>query len=112
MIYDWLQHIEFANVWVLPFLGMLPVFIFLYYRSQAARKSTIRVSTAHAFKVKTFKNAFVHLPFWLRLLALGCLILALARPQVRDVRNRTKGEGIDMVLCIDVSGSMRSRDFY
>lgn len=112
MIYDWLQHIEFANVWVLPFLGMLPVFIFLYYRSMSARKSTIRVSTAHAFKVKTFKNAFVHLPFWLRLLVLGCLILALARPQVRDVRNRTKGEGIDMVLCIDVSGSMRSRDFY
>ena len=58
MIYDWLQHIEFANVWVLPFLGMLPVFIFLYYRTRAARKSTITVSTAHAFKVKTFENLF------------------------------------------------------
>ncbi|MGV3656797.1 MAG: vWA domain-containing protein, partial [Chitinophagaceae bacterium] len=112
MIYDWLQNIEFANVWVLPFLGMLPVFIFLYYRTKSERKSTFTVSTAHAFKVKTAKNAFIHFPFWLRLLALGCLILALARPQVRDVRNRTKGEGIDMVLCIDVSGSMRSRDFY
>jgi Ca-activated chloride channel family protein len=112
MIYDWLQHIEFANVWVLPFLGMLPVFVFLYYRTRAARKSTITVSTAHAFKVKSFKAGLVNLPFWLRLIALACLILALARPQVRDVRNRTKGEGIDMVLCIDVSGSMRSRDFY
>ena len=112
MIYEWLQHIEFANSWMLPFLGMLPVFVFLYYRTQAARKAALTVTTAHAFKLKTFKNAFVHLPFWLRLLALGCLILALARPQVRDVRNRTKGEGIDMVLCIDVSGSMRSRDFY
>ena len=112
MIYDWLQNIEFANVWMLPFLGMLPVFIFLYYRTRGARKSTVTVSTTQAFKVKTVKNAFVHFPFWLRLLALACLILALARPQVRDVRNRTKGEGIDMVLCIDVSGSMRSRDFY
>jgi Ca-activated chloride channel homolog len=112
MIYNWLQNIEFANVWMLPFLGMLPVFIFLYYRTRAARKSTLTVSTVQAFKVKTFKNAFVHFPFWLRLLALACLILALARPQVRDVRNRTKGEGIDIVLCMDVSGSMRSRDFY
>lgn len=112
MIYDWLQNIEFANVWMLPFLGMLPVFIFLYYRTKGTRKSTVTVSTTQAFKVKTAKNAFVHFPFWLRLLALACLILALARPQVRDVRNRTKGEGIDMVLCIDVSGSMRSRDFY
>jgi len=112
MIYDWLQNIEFANVWMLPFLGMLPVFIFLYYRTRGARKSTLTVSTTNAFKVKTSKNAFIHFPFWLRLLALACLILALARPQVRDVRNRTKGEGIDMVLCIDVSGSMRSRDFY
>lgn len=112
MIYEWLQHIEFANVWVLPFLGMLPVFVFLYYRTRTARKSTFTVTTAHAFGVKTFKAALVHLPFWLRLLALACLILALARPQVRDVRNRTKGEGIDIVLCIDVSGSMRSRDFY
>lgn len=112
MIYEWFQHIEFVNIWVLPFLGMLPVFAFLHYRTAAARKSTITVSTAQAFKVRTAKNAFIHLPFWLRLLALGCIILALARPQTRNVQNRTRGEGIDIVLCLDVSGSMRSRDFY
>jgi Ca-activated chloride channel family protein len=51
-------------------------------------------------------------PLWLRLLAMACIILALARPQTRNVQNRTRGEGIDIVLCIDVSGSMLSRDFY
>src|SRR5215203_3438568 len=112
MIYDWLQNIEFRNIWVLPFLGMLPVLAWLYFRTAATRKATVRVSTTNAFKVRTAKNALMHLPFWLRLMAMGCVILALARPQTRNVQNRTRGEGIDIVLCMDVSGSMLSRDFY
>ena len=109
MIYDWFQNIEFANIWVLPFLGMLPVLAFLHFRTFSARKSSVKVSSAAAFKIRTAKNIFLHLPFWLRLLALGCLILALAKPQTRNVQNKTKGEGIDIILCMDVSGSMRSR---
>lgn len=53
----------------------------------------------------------MHIPFWLRLLAIGCIILALARPQIRNVQSRTKGQGIDIILCMDVSGSMLSKDF-
>jgi Ca-activated chloride channel family protein len=52
-----------------------------------------------------------HLPFVLRLLALSCIILALARPQQHSDEQMRKGEGIDIVLCIDVSGSMLSQDF-
>lgn len=45
-----------------------------------------------------------------RMLGIACLILALARPQnVYEVR-KTEGEGIDVVLCIDVSGSMLAQD--
>lgn len=112
MLYEWFQHIEFANNWVLPALLMLPVIAWLYFRTTAVRKSVFTVSTAEAFRVRTARNFFVHLPLWLRLLALGCLILALARPQTPNVQNRTQGEGIDIILCMDVSGSMRSRDFY
>ena len=112
MIYDWLQHIEFRYVWVLPFLGMLPVLAWLHFRTARTRKATMAVSRAEAFKIRTAKNLLLHLPLWLRLLAMGCIILALARPQVRNVQNRTRGEGIDIVLCMDVSGSMLSRDFY
>jgi len=112
MIYEWLQHIEFKNIWVLPFLGMLPVLAWLHYRTAGTRHTTVAVSTMKTFTVRTFKNTLVHLPFWLRLLAMGCVILALARPQTRNVQNRMRGEGIDIVLCIDVSGSMLSRDFY
>jgi Ca-activated chloride channel family protein len=112
MIYSWLQHIEFKNVWVLPFLGMLPVLAWLYFRTAATRQAPLRTSTLNAFKIRTAKNFLLHLPLWLRLLAIGCIILALARPQTRNVQNRIKGEGIDIVLCMDVSGSMLSRDFY
>src|SRR5438270_3770685 len=112
MIYEWLQNIEFRNVWVLPFLGMLPVLAFLYFRTERNRHASMHVSTIRTFTVRNFKNTLLHLPLWLRLLAMGCIILALARPQTHNVQNRTRGEGIDIVLCMDVSGSMLSRDFY
>lgn len=111
MLYNWLQHIEFRNQWVLPLLLALPVIAWFYYRTPSWRKSALKVTSADAFKVRTARNAWIHFPFWLRLLAIGCLILALARPQLRNVQSREKGEGIDIVLCMDISGSMLSNDF-
>jgi len=111
MLYERLRHIEFANTWVLPFLLILPVLAWIYIRSQATSRGSVKVTSTHAFAEKTFRNFSVHIPAWLRLLAIGCVLLALARPQVRHVQNRNKGEGIDIVLCMDVSGSMLSRDF-
>lgn len=111
MLYDWLRHIEFKNQWVLPFLFALPVIAWYYYRTGSWRKSSFKVTSTNAFTVRTLRNSFVHFPFWLRLLAIGCVILALARPQVRNVTNKTKGQGIDIVLCMDISGSMLSADF-
>ncbi|MGN6401830.1 MAG: vWA domain-containing protein [Flavisolibacter sp.] len=111
MLYDWIQHIEFANKWILPFLGILPVLAWLHFKTQTVSKSSFTVSSANAFQAKTVKNFLVHLAFWFRLLAIGCVITALARPQIRDVQSRTKGEGIDIILCMDVSGSMLSKDF-
>jgi Ca-activated chloride channel homolog len=110
MLYEWFQHIEFANVWVLPFLGLIPVFIYMYYRSKRAPAS-FTVSTSEVFTVKSARNTWIHFPFWLRMLTVACLIVALARPQIRNVQSRNKGEGIDIVLCMDVSGSMLSKDF-
>ncbi|HJW15610.1 MAG TPA: VWA domain-containing protein [Flavisolibacter sp.] len=111
MLYNWFQYLVFANIWVLPFLGILPVLAFLHFRTQAGAKSTFIVSNARAFTSRTLRNSTLHLPFWLRLLALGCIITALARPQIRNTQSRTKGEGIDIILCMDVSGSMLSKDF-
>src|SRR3954468_7327806 len=112
MLYDWFQHIEFKNEWVLPFLLALPVLAWYYYTGQRGRKSSFKVTTTEAFRIRTAKNSWIHFPFWLRLLAIGCIIVALARPQVRNVQSRTRGQGIDIILCMDVSGSMLSADFF
>lgn len=58
-----------------------------------------------------WKTRLTHLPFVLRLLALACLILSLARPQTRFDEEQVSGDGVDIVLCLDVSGSMLAQDF-
>jgi len=48
--------------------------------------------------------------FGLRLLALAAIITALARPQVGKMTDDTEAEGIDIVVTLDLSGSMRALD--
>ncbi len=48
---------------------------------------------------------------WLRIPALACLVLALARPQVPAGYEQQGGPGIDIMLVLDISGSMQATDF-
>jgi len=52
-----------------------------------------------------------HILFIFRLLAISCIIIALARPQTGSEQQLTSGEGIDIVFCLDISGSMLAQDF-
>lgn len=95
---------------MLVLLLLVPFLIFWRIRRGNREDSSLTVSTTQAFGVRTWKNHFRQLPFVFRLLAISCLVLALARPQKRSQEQRTKGEGIDIMLCMDVSGSMGSAD--
>jgi Ca-activated chloride channel family protein len=53
----------------------------------------------------------LHLPFYLRLVALASLALALARPQLGYAWEESLTEGIDIELVLDISGSMAAEDF-
>ena len=53
-----------------------------------------------------------NLPTLLLLLAYGLAVVALARPQARDVTVERAAEGIDIVLVLDISTSMTADDFY
>ena len=108
MVYQWFQNIAFAHPGYLGLLVIIPFLWWFYFKR--SRQATFTVSTTHAFTVTSWKNRFRNLPIIFRLLAIICLILALARPQRRNDEQRSKGEGIDIILCIDVSGSMNSRD--
>lgn len=51
-----------------------------------------------------------HLLFAMRCAAIACLIVVIARPQTRDSWNKTNVEGTDIVLVLDISGSMQAAD--
>lgn len=110
MLYDWIKNMHFVYPIFFGLLVLIPLMIWWYGKKNSSLQSTITVSTAHAFSVTSWKNRFRHLPFILRLLAIVCLIITMAKPQKRNEEQRTEGEGIDIVLCMDVSGSMGSQD--
>ena len=60
---------------------------------------------------KTIRYYLRDLPFVLRAAAFALLVVALARPQDVERLSHTNTEGIDIMLAIDVSGSMLARDF-
>jgi Ca-activated chloride channel family protein len=110
MLYDWIRDMDFASPYAFGLFALLPLLVYWYMKKGNRQMAAVKVSTSHAFNAVSWRNRLRHLPFILRLLALSCLIVALARPQKRNDDQRTEGEGIDIVLCMDVSGSMGSRD--
>ncbi|MET0637276.1 MAG: VWA domain-containing protein [Chitinophagaceae bacterium] len=110
MLYDWLKNIDFLWPENFILLGLVPLLIYLYSRKGRRQEATFTVSSVKPFKVRSLRTRLLHLPFIFRCLALIALVFALARPQKRNDQEQTKGEGIDIILCMDVSGSMGTRD--
>lgn len=110
MLYDWLKNMDFAYPYLAALLVVIPLLVWWYIKRNSRSVARVTVSTTHSFTVSTWKTRMRHLPFILRMLALACIIIALARPQTRDDEEHSKGQGIDIVLCMDVSGSMGSKD--
>lgn len=111
MLYDWFQHIDFAYPWVFSGFLLLPLMIYWYFTRSARQQGTVMVSTvAFVKQSSSWKKTLRHALLVLRLLAVSCLIIALARPQTRNDEELKMGEGIDIILCLDVSGSMAAQD--
>lgn len=62
-------------------------------------------------RMGTARSWLRHLLAVLRLATVSLIIIALARPQSSNQWEQVTTEGIDIVLCMDVSGSMRAMDF-
>lgn len=112
MLYNWFKNIEFAYPAAFILLLLLPLMVWWYSRNNSRQQASLLISSARSFgKSTSWKTALRHLPLILRLLAMACLIVALARPQTRNDEEMVSGEGIDIMLCMDVSGSMLAQDF-
>lgn len=112
MIARFLNDIEFAYPELLFLLLLVPVIGGWYVSRMLRQQASMQVSSLRSFhNTASWKRTLRHTMLLLRLLAICCLILALARPQTSYEEKKTEGEGIDIVLCIDVSGSMLAQDF-
>lgn len=109
-MFDYFKNIEFAQPYFLPALGLIPLLVFWYIRYNNSLSSSVRLSTTAAKGLGSMKASLRHIPFICRMLCIAFLIIAVARPQTRLDEQHTEGEGIDIILCIDVSGSMTAQD--
>jgi Ca-activated chloride channel family protein len=112
MLTQWYQNIEFAYPWVLGALLLMPVLIYEYIRRNRKQQASMLVTTTHFVKsTPGFRTSLRHSLFVLRCLSIICLVIALARPREKFTETQNEGEGIDIMLCFDISGSMTEKDF-
>jgi Ca-activated chloride channel family protein len=106
------ENIEFLNKELFWLLLLLPMALLWYVFKLNKQTAELRISSIEGFKTSaSVWSKLRHLLFALRLIALGLLIMALARPRTVDVSTKTKTtRGIDIVMSIDVSASMLAKD--
>ncbi|MBN1867524.1 VWA domain-containing protein [Candidatus Sumerlaeota bacterium] len=103
---------EFQSPWFL--LLLVPLAVWAWRRSRRPwRPASIQFSDVGLFATtppgaaRTGRQVLAALRF----LALGLLVVALARPRFGTVERDVIREGVDLFYCLDVSGSMQAEDF-
>ncbi len=104
---------HFHSPYYLLLFLLIPVFIYLKIRASRHRKASIRFPSLKVVKKIPATNAqrMRHMLFVLRICALSLFIVALARPQRGESREETSTHGVDIVLALDISSSMKTMDF-
>lgn len=108
-----MHNIVFENGWFLWFLLIIPFLLAYYIYRQGKSHAAIKLSTASFLQGgrKTFRHWLRHLLFAMRLAVIALVIIVIARPQNVDKWQSSTTEGIDIVMALDISGSMLARDF-
>ncbi len=102
----------FANPLYLLLLLLLVPYVVWYLLRHRTAHPMLLVSTTEAYRFlrRTWKQYLVHAPFVLRCVCYAALVMALARPQTMNNWKQTDIEGIDIMLCVDISSSMLAED--
>lgn len=103
---------QFHSPYFLLFLLIIPIMIIAYIKSLKSHKTTVKFPGLKIVKKanKAWKMKLRHIPLVLRCLAIAFLTIALARPQSGEHLETMNTEGIDIMLVLDVSGSMDIMD--
>ena len=107
----WPWALSFAHPWLLLLLLLVPLLAWLRGKrgSAAALVFSSTTTLRHLGRSSTSRaGRFLHTLLYL---ALTILILALARPQLGKSLTEVEASGIDIMVVLDVSGSMLTKDF-
>ena len=108
-----MSNLEFAYPAFFWALTLLPVMIVWYIFRGRKSTSSMTLSGFENLdeRVGSSRKWLRHLLFLLRLTVVSLIVVVLARPQSSNQWEQVTTEGIDIVMCMDVSGSMRAMDF-
>jgi Ca-activated chloride channel homolog len=107
-----LQMLEFLHPWLL--LGLILIPAYLYYEWKIASKKRIYLPFSRLNLIKKIAkkdNLWKYVRIVINCLVILCLVLALVRPRLGFKNSEVQGRGIDIVIALDVSGSMMAVDF-
>ena len=108
-----MSHITFLHPGYFFLLLLIPAYVAWYVWKQKGLQASLQVSSLKALSnvQPSVRGRLRHILVALRMLALAAIIVVLARPQsTNKFRNETT-EGIDIVMALDISGSMLAEDF-
>jgi Ca-activated chloride channel homolog len=111
---NYFHNIQFAYQWVLWFLLIIPVLVAFYiWKHNSLSSEVIMPSPWSGKKIQftSYKTILRHVFFGIRMIVIGLLIAILARPQSSVSWKNVTKEGIDIVITLDISSSMLSKDF-
>ncbi|MBK8625541.1 MAG: VWA domain-containing protein [Saprospiraceae bacterium] len=109
---QYLSNLHFASPWWFLGLLIIPLMIWWQYFSSKSKETTVTLSDISGLDgIISWKEKVYP---WLPLLTIGAIlmfIIAMARPQLSLSEEKVKADGIDIMLVMDLSSSMLSKDF-
>lgn len=106
-------EVTFSRPYALLLLELIPLLLLFYFRNYRRQRSIIQLSTFSGFTGyrKTFRQRFIHLPFFLRLTSISLLIIAIANPRSAHQLQQNDTSKSAIAYVVDQSSGMLSKDF-
>lgn len=104
--------IVFAHPFYFLLFLLLPLIVWWQRKNKTPQQAAFRLTSLSAFQAvrPSWRVRWRPILLVLRYIGLIALVVALARPQTSDVSETMDSDGVDIVLSIDVSGSMLAED--
>ncbi|WP_374029964.1 VWA domain-containing protein [Bdellovibrio bacteriovorus] len=102
----------YHSLWAFWFLVPLVLVLAWIFWNRKKKTPTLQFGSVELLKTVTpsLRTRLMHVPTALKAAGLVFVIMALARPQTMNTKIRKNVEGIDIVICLDVSDSMLIED--